>query len=212
MCAKNKFALKTWDRWDLYRCLCMLRSVIFLFVAFVFFPSSGQTIVQKDVIVAPPDAPYTITPANGKVIFRAGSLIHLKADDTNPAIYFSVSEGSNFHAYIAPPFQESHSYAKVSKGIGTNYVMTKDNQLKFLYEERYTEGVLNYKIYNSARETNYLGALPVLNKVVGQNYFMIDLDGILDEPSEPDESDAYFVLELQNDKKESFFLRFKYLP
>ena len=187
--------------------------LIFFFLLIVSSPEIvGQIVIQKDVIIAPPDAPYTITPSSGKVIFRAGSLIHLKPDDINPSVYFSVSEGSNFHAYIAPPFQESSSYARVSKGIGTNYVTTKDNQLKFLYEERYTDGALNYKIYNSTRESNYLSPLPVLNKVVGQNYFMIDLDGILDESSEPDESDAYFVLEIQNDKKESFFLRFKYLP
>ncbi len=190
----------------------MYRIPAFLLLIFASFHTVAQTVVQKDVIVSPPDAPYNITSSSGKVIFRAQTMIHLKPDDNNPTIYFSAAEGSDFHAYIAPLFYVSHSYAKVSKEIGTNYVMTKDNQLKFLYEERYAEGALNYKIYNSARETNYLGSLPVLNKIVGQNYFMIDLDGILEEPSAPDLSDAFYVLEIQNDKKESFFLRFKYLP
>lgn len=193
-------------------CFNAIQSAGSVFLVVLSLNTIGQTIVQKDVIIAPPDAPYTITPSSGKVLFRAGSSIHLKADDTNPAIHFSVAAGSYFHAYIAPPFQESHSYARVAREIGTNYARTKDGQLKFLYDERYTEGVLNYKIYNVARETIHQGPFPVLNKVVGSNYFEIDLDGILDEPSEPDESDAYFVLEIQNDKKESFFLRFRYQP
>ncbi len=192
--------------------LDICRIPVFLLLLFTSFHAVAQTVVQKDVIVSPPDAPYNITGSSGKVIFRAQTMIHLKPDDSNPTIYFSALEGSDFHAYIAPLFHVSHSYAKVAKEIGANYAMTKDNQLKFLYEERYTGGTLNYKIYNSARETNHLGSLPVLNKVVGQNYFMIDLDGLLDEPSEPDESDAYYVLEVQNDKMERFFLRFKFLP
>lgn len=98
-----------------------------------------------------------------------------------------------------------NSYANLSRKLDGGYY-TAPGILFFRYKEEYIGGLLSYKITDYAGTEKINGTGFNLHKVYGENEFEIDLcnKGFTDG--------AFYILEVENDKKERFFLRFKYAP
>ena len=99
----------------------------------------------------------------------------------------------------------SLSYYELSKKLDANYALLQAGQLLFLYQEQYhdTDGNLEYNIYD-ATCTNVMssGSLPE-SVAYGRNDYTLDIGG------NSAFSTGYYVLEVINEKEESWFLRFK---
>ncbi len=167
--------------------------------------SRGQTVVHKHTITSPPDDPELVNSSSGKVVFKANYEIVLTAGSPES---FAAVAGSDFHAYIVPPA----SYAIPGKQLDASYFVTIDNHLNFVYEEKYTESTLNYRIYNYKRENAALVTLPALNTLPGVNYYSLNLTGLLPAPVQADYRDAFYLLEITGAKGEVHLLRFRYKP
>jgi hypothetical protein len=103
-------------------------------------------------------------------------------------------------------------YAKLDRELtGVNYLA--DNKLNFVYDEEYSLGTspkLSYRILNSKNQPvqcsgdlcngTYPSAIVFLDKNLGLNRYELDISNLY--------SDQCYILEVQNDKKEKFYLRF----
>ncbi len=125
---------------------------------------------------------------------------------------FEVVQGGNtnatkyFWAYIEY-FPTDVQYAIPSMELDAGYASTIEGKLYFVYDEKYSTGVLNYKIYDYAR--NVLTTPVLTRSVVGRNYFNVDMNTISGLVI-ANEQQRYFILEIVNDKNEKTVLRFKH--
>jgi len=76
-----------------------------------------------------------------------------------------------------------NKYYEVSKSEANNqYIKLDVNKLFFKYCEKYNAGTLDFKIYNSNKVEIVNGLTFGLNKTLGDNYFVLDLNSILNSP------------------------------
>ncbi|MDF2449483.1 MAG: hypothetical protein K0R26_1987 [Bacteroidota bacterium] len=109
------------------------------------------------------------------------------------------------------------SFAVPSKIIGAGYYNAISNRVYFMFEEEYRTSILNYTIYdynvttlgNPVNQLTcglYNASTGIVNnaKSIGDNRYYIDITscGTL-------VSSKYYLLEIVNDKKEKFYLKFK---
>jgi hypothetical protein len=181
--------------------------VIILFVTIHF--SHGQVTYVGAPNLVVPIPPATTTSVNlnapssyeyrgiNEIILKPGFEV-VQGGNTNPNKYF--------WGYIEY-FQTDIQYAIPELELDAGYATTINGKLYFVYDEKYNTGVLNYKIYDYARNTV---ATPVLTRtVVGRNYFTIDMNAIAGLVIS-NEQQRYFILEILNDKNEKTVLRFKH--
>lgn len=95
-------------------------------------------------------------------------------------------------------------YASLSKNLDGSYYTTINGKLCFKYTEEYIEGELNYRILDSRREVKPVTEVCV--KKYGENFYTLDLT----DCSYNMIDGKFYTLEVVNDKKEVFAVRFKY--
>lgn len=175
------------------------RILICLALLILSFRISAQ-VVSGVTITAPPATPYAMTTTD-VVTYKAEYEITLKPGFDGP-------KGVSFHGYIIPP----PSYCVLKESLDGGVHITIDNKINFVYEEKYTEGTLNYKVYDYKRGTATINPLPAFTKNYGTNFYTLDISTLYSKPTRADKADAYYVLEVTNEKGEITMLRFKYEP
>ncbi len=94
-------------------------------------------------------------------------------------------------------------FVVLNKTLDGGYYLTKNNQLSFKYTEEYQDkdGLLTYNIYNSSRSSLISGSTAAKTDVIGDNRITVDISSL---------SAGYYILEVQNEKGETWKLRFKH--
>ena len=177
--------------------------LIFLLVISLRALTLAQTVLTGTVITSPPQSPSSIT--TGIVTYKAENYISLVGG-------FFAGSGSTFRAYVLSP----SSYAEMKTTLDAGFVTTIDNVLYFKYVEKYSEGTLDFNIYNYKREVKLKGSTYASDKVkpskaikVGSNFYAVDLkdSSLLSTP----EVESYYTLEIVNSKGDKSLLRFRYI-
>lgn len=166
--------------------------------AFVINASSGTTIFEAEyeIVLGPDCILYPTCSASNNYFNTTG---------------FDVNTNNFFLARLVPPL----AYAELKRQLDGSYCETLLKKLSFKYVEKYTEGSLNYQIYDYQR--NEMITKPITNpaliltKKVGDNFFMIDLS-LITSFVNTTEIGTYYTLEVLNEKNEKTVLRFRYSP
>lgn len=109
----------------------------------------------------------------------------------------STSDQVTVSVIVPPPV-----YRALSKKLDGGYYKPVNNKLYFKFEEEYKNGNLDYKIYDKGRNVISCATSPAVT-VYGDNRYMLDVGacpGLL--------VNEYYTLEVTNEKKELFQLRF----
>jgi len=95
------------------------------------------------------------------------------------------------------------TYGIVSKSSDKGYLLISNDTLNFMFNERYNNNVMSFKIYDSKNiEVGETCGIKILKKT-GVNIYSIPL-------SKCDQiQDGFYRLDVLNDKKEIYYLRFK---
>lgn len=97
----------------------------------------------------------------------------------------------------------NQTFMALSKSLDGGYQkIASNNHLYFTYNGEYNTGTLKYNIYNDSRTAISTTSVS-LNRSVGDNRFDVNLGtlGIT--------SSGYYILEVINEKKEKYYLKFK---
>lgn len=139
----------------------------------------------------------TVRMASASGTVTKGQVYH-SSNSTNfnvtPEISFVLVGTSAFNCVCSP------TYATLSRELkGVNYPVCVD-KFYFRYEEEYTgASLLNYKVYNANNQSAISGIPPLLSKEYGENRYALPVGTL---------ASGTYILEVQNDKKEKFYLRF----
>jgi hypothetical protein len=175
--------------------------------------SYGQVIIIRDQSITSPPAP---APSVNPVDLSAGTSVeYLAENEVTLTEGFWAQENANpgstyFLAALVPPV----SYAEMKEKLDGSFCGTNAGALYFKYEEKYNEGLLKYRIYDYQRNekiplASQTGTL-ALTKTLGTNFFTLNLalaGGFIGTS----ETDSYYILEVENEKGDKYYLRFKYL-
>ena len=125
-----------------------------------------------------------ITGVTGSVTSTSGPII----SSTTP---LTIGSNSSYSGYVV-----------LKKTLDAGYYLTKNHQLFFKYNEEYQDkdGQLTYAIYNSSRSALISGVTVPKADVIGDNRVAVDISSL---------SLGYYILEVQNEKGETWKLRFK---
>jgi hypothetical protein len=96
-------------------------------------------------------------------------------------------------------------YGALTKDPDGTFYRTYKKKLYFKYDEKYNDGTLKYTIYNSSHQPMQTSSL-VLNKNYGSNWFDINLTSVSGFVL-----NSVYLLEVENDKGQKEYLRFKYM-
>lgn len=182
--------------------------------------SLGQPTVEvarDKVIEAPAASPTTL---NAPVNLTSKSVEYIAEDEVilEDGFYMtgtSTSSSNYFLARILP----SVGHAELKEKLDGSFCGTNGHAIYFKYIEKYNEGVLKYQVYDYQRnemipvatrsvDVNVNGFL--LTKTLGTNFYKLDLTKATGFVG-TNELDSYYLLEVENDKGDKYFLRFKYL-
>jgi len=123
-----------------------------------------------------------------------------------PGYSYTPTGSDMMHAYISTSCYQGISYARVQKVVNGGYYLANDDKLYFEYDEDYyynSSADLTYKIYKESNLQDFL--IPIILLEQGDNRRIIDLTTISSM------SAGYYILEIENSKKEKRYLRFKSL-
>jgi len=107
---------------------------------------------------------------------------------------------------------ENPIYAELKEQLDASYYIARKNQVYFSYYEEYRDGDLTYTVYDPLHTPVTSGLLlenqntstsTGSDKEYGSNKFLLDLT------SANLTQEAYYILEVQNDKNETWKLRFR---
>jgi hypothetical protein len=179
-----------------------------LFLICLLNNGHSQTVITGSTITSPPAPSGTTNPidlsTNGgvSVTFYAEDEIVLTAVSSTD--YFWVKEnssGSNFFlAVIVPQF----GYSELKKELDGGYTQVLDDDLlRFKFIEEYftpSNRPLNYKVYD--KSNILVGGLPTGIFVnYGDNRYNLNVATLT--------TGEFYILEVQNEKNEKWYLRFK---
>lgn len=103
--------------------------------------------------------------------------------------YFAIGEGTPFLAE-----------AVLKKKLDGGYHTTTNDMLRFKFEEQYNDNNLTYNIYNDLNNIVLSQATNPLTVQYGYNRYALDVSSL---------NTGFYTLEVINDKKEKWLLRFK---
>ncbi|MFN6943662.1 MAG: hypothetical protein ACK4ND_01850 [Cytophagaceae bacterium] len=186
----------------------MNRFIIFFFLSALLTAeaySQAPYKLSQSVIEMPatPGSSHIITLNHGTVLYEGEYFIVLQDG------FHVTSTGTTsnyFHAYISSPI-----YAELKDKLDQSYYLARNGRLFFKYIETYfPDGNLSYKIYDYQRN-QLVPAIPpkALKRHVGTNF--MDLDCMALNLTPNDGINSFYILEVENDKGEKKYLRFKYV-
>ncbi len=183
----------------------------FKLLLILVFMNAGYTQAQTQVNISTPQ-----TSGN----FKAGQLVkaspgaQLKPSSASTPIRLYID--LNLNSVASPHLAATDQVYTLRRKLDAGYCITRDNYICFKYDEEYsdTDSKLEYTIYNKSQQIIYSsqqnnaaqspGMIPVS---AGDNRFKLNL-----APCSPAIlAGEYYVLEIINEKKEKFYLRFTYI-
>lgn len=157
-------------------------------------------------------------------IERVGSNVHYKINDKTVGTY-SVSSGNlavdwyfggSIYAYATVPYMANigvsdpyyytspNVYALLQRNLDAKYYKTENNKLYFKYDADYASDTLRYRVYDKTNTvvSSYLSnnISNSITTVSGDNRYYLNTSSL---------ASGYYVLEIINEKKEKYYLRFK---
>ena len=115
---------------------------------------------------------------------------------------FSLADYSKI---AAPPPTENYSFPLLDTKIGGAYFITKENKIRFSYQNYHNEDRLKYKIYNVNVPLINVTGLTIISIVPGRNKIEIDggpINGLI--------VNQLYVIEVENTIGQKQYLKFKY--
>lgn len=105
--------------------------------------------------------------------------------------------------YEAPAEALNNTYANLTRHLDAGYYSMKNKKLYFTIDGEYKTSNLIFKIYNEKHILQTVTSTPPLIMKNGDNRFELDLSGLTLA------NDVFYCLEVINEKKEKFYLKFK---
>jgi hypothetical protein len=132
----------------------------------------------------------------------ANSIYNVLVTDNNLC---SISQNYSVNIVTISVTSYTNSYAVLKKQLDAGYYQVQNGKLFFKFQEEYKNiSQLNYKIYDEHR-SNVLLTPPTLPVKIGTNQYFVDLTSYGSFVNS-----SYYTIEVQNEKKEKFVLKFKY--
>jgi hypothetical protein len=160
-------------------------------------PTTGSTAYEAQYqIVLGPDCLEYPACMTGNTFTGTTNTFQTSGFDNN-----SVNSGLNyFVARLVLP----QVFNELKEKLDGDYFVSQQGKLYFKYIEKYTEGALDYQIYDYQR--NQKVSSKVLTKTIGTNFYSIDLVALGGFTG-----GEYYSLEVLDGKGEKLMLRFKYI-
>lgn len=148
------------------------------------------------------------------VYYQNDTVLRTRSADANERLYIGAAiknigakEYNLASSFCGPTYVSSSDsmYAILKTQLDGGYYTAVDGMLSFLYFEDYhdMDGLLNYNIYDSKRNVVGSSSTHALSVRYGQNKYHLSMPDDLDNTSR-----NYFTLEVINEKKEKWMLRF----
>ena len=122
--------------------------------------------------------------------------------DREMSFYSSDYSNASLRPKLVLRLGDICSYAKPQKKLDSETYKPVNGVFYFEFNDEYVDGdgELNYMVYDEDRKDAFNGSSPVLDVNIGDNRCSFDVSGL---------SVGIYILELTNDKKEKFLIRFK---
>jgi hypothetical protein len=177
--------------------------ILFLSVSYVHAQQDHLTLTTQTIPVGTTqnyEAKISITNPSGTAFTVEGQCSLTARDEITLEDGFEATDGSEFCAITEIP----SAYAGLGLSLSASFYLCRNGELKFKYTEDYDHNAepLEAKVYDN---TNQLVQSLSLTKSTGINTYAVDL-----KASTNYTDGAYYVLQVTDLKKRTYYLRFRY--